>query len=313
MVKMKKISVAGNAGRFLLVFLLLLWISFAHRLNAQDEPAAEEETEEIAEAEDPGLISSRISLYVTQLPGDSIELQAMLRAKMEGTWQKIGDAEIEFVYVGDEEEISLGKLKTNAGGVATTLIPVGKMPLNSEGYLPFAARFAGTEELEESEGDASILRARMSISPVKGDSLNTIAVKVVALGAAGEEPIVEAEVAVFVKRLFGRLKVGEGTTDENGEVEIKFPGDLTGDDKGNLFITARIEDFEEYGNLAANTVQPWGTEVSYKVEALPRSLWSPNPPLWMVLTFFVLMAAVWGHYAVIVYFLKKIKKAGSTD
>ena len=148
--------------------------------------------------------------------------------------------------------------------------------------------------MEGSEGDGSVTRAKMALTPVKEDSSITISLKVTALTAAGEVPIAETDVAVYVKRMIGRLKVGEGTTDEEGNLEIEFPMDLPGDDKGNLYITAVIEEHEEYGNIAAATVQPWGLPVSYQNTELPKSLWSPHPPSWMVIAFFVLMAAVWG-------------------
>jgi len=107
--------------------------------------------------------------------------------------------------------------------------------------------------------------------------------------------------------MFSDLKVGEGETDENGELELEFPAGLKGDQDGNLQVRAEIEDTDEYGNLVARFTQAWGEKVSYDINQLPRALWSPNPPLWMVIAFFVLMVAVWAHYGVIIWKMFRIK------
>ncbi len=291
------------------MLLLLLWAAPVH-LQAQDKPAANEETEEPAEEEEPSKIGSKMTLTVTQMPGDTVELQALLRAKIDKVWTTMPGKKVSFFAVGDEDETAIGEMTTNAKGIAALKFNASTTPLNAAGYHAFAARFGGDDELDESDGDANILKAKIELTPVKEDSSLTISLKVSAPSKDGDTPIAEADVVVYVKRMVGRLKVGEGTTDEDGNVEIEIPMDLAGDENGNLFITAYIEDFEEYGNIAATTVQPWGKPVSYKIEELPQALWSPHPPSWMVITFFVLMAAVWGHYGIVVYKLSQIKRAG---
>ena len=69
-----------------------------------------------------------------------------------------------------------------------------------------------------------------------------------------------------------------------------------------------IRQSETYGYLEAAAVEKWGIPVSDKIEDQPRSLWSSHPPLWMLITFIILMAAVWGHYIVIVYELFRLRK-----
>ncbi|MEZ4954748.1 MAG: hypothetical protein R2825_14365 [Saprospiraceae bacterium] len=53
---------------------------------------------------------------------------------------------------------------------------------------------------------------------------------------------------------------------------------MSGDDHGNLYITAYIEDFGEYGNLAATSVQAWGNLCPTPSRNC-RGLYSPNPPI----------------------------------
>jgi hypothetical protein len=113
---------------------------------------------------------------------------------------------------------------------------------------------------------------------------------------------------IFVHRLFNPLKVGEGTTDENGEATVEIPGKLPGDAKGNITLLAKLDENELYGNLESSVTQQWGIPVSDKLGEQPRALWSPHAPLWMMITFIILMCTVWGHYLVIFIQLFRLRK-----
>jgi hypothetical protein len=89
---------------------------------------------------------------------------------------------------------------------------------------------------------------------------------------------------------------------------VEVPADLPGDAKGNITLLARLDENETFGNLEASVQQQWGKAVSDKSEEQPRALWSSHPPLWMLITFIVLMVAVWGHYIIIVYELIRLRK-----
>ena len=150
------------------------------------------------------------------------------------------------------------------------------------------------------------LPARILLEPIETDS--SLSLKLTLL--ANDEPVEDEDVSLFVKRLFSPLKVGEATTDEEGAAEIVFPMDLPGDGEGQLEIFARLEDHSDFGTVEVALDEPWGKPVSQLSQKLPQALWSPNPPTWMILTFIILMAAVWGHYAVIVYKLIQVKREG---
>ena len=162
--------------------------------------------------------------------------------------------------------------------------------------------------MESAEEYISFRRGRLEIIPVKEDSLLTVQVKLIDVGTGQETPVKETTVGIYVNRLFLPMKVGEVTTDENGEGSVEFPNNLPGDSKGNLTLLARLDENETFGNMEAAVVQPWGVPVSDKPEVQPRALWSSHPPLWMLITFIILMLAVWGHYIVIVYELFRLRK-----
>ena len=91
---------------------------------------------------------------------------------------------------------------------------------------------------ETAEGEVTIKRARLEIVPVKGDSTNSVQIKLIDIGTGEEKPMPEIAVGIFVKREFNPLKIGEGPTDESGEASVDVPNNLPGDDKGNITLLA---------------------------------------------------------------------------
>jgi hypothetical protein len=168
--------------------------------------------------------------------------------------------------------------------------------------------FAGNKQMDAAEEEITIKRARLEITPVKEDSLLTVQVKLIDIGTGSEIPVPETVLGIYVNRLINPLKIGEGTTDEEGAATVEIPANLPGDAKGNITLVARLDENEMYGNMEASTTQLWGISVSDKLNKMPRALWSSDPPIWMLVTFIILMTAVWGHYIVIIVQLFRLRK-----
>ncbi|MFZ1533004.1 MAG: hypothetical protein WAT14_02495 [Chitinophagaceae bacterium] len=265
-------------------------------------------TEEAAKQEGPSLISPSVEFKAVQKSDNSIDLKAGLKAKVKNWPVNLYKMKITFFHVANDEDKELGFAITDNNGKAVFNVKSDSLKVNAEGKVQFKMVFAGNKMMESAEEVIAFKRARLEITPVKEDSLLTIQVKLVEVGTGAEIPIPEAAVGIFVKRLFLPLKVGDGTTDENGEASVEFPANLPGDAKGNLTLIAKLDENETYGNLEASVIQQWGTSVSNKIEDQPRALWSSNPPMWMLITFIILMVAVWGHYIVIIYELFRLRK-----
>ena len=279
-------------------------------LCAQDSTATQTDaTEEAPPAEEKETIAkTRMSLTGDQYPDGTIVLHALLRAKVGSSYQKVPDRKIEFFTLNAEgEEVSLGNTTTALNGLAEYTTDKKKLLLGEDGFYSFLARWAGDERLGDSEGDLMVKPASLTMQLTEADSTYTITLQASAMTTDSTAPIAAAPVAVYVKRMFSALKVAEGETDESGMLEVEFPRGLFGDDEGNLEITATIQETEEYGNLTAKATQKWGIPVSSEATETPRALWSPHPPAWMVITFFILMGAVWIHYVIVIINLFKIK------
>lgn len=267
------------------------------------------QTDTSATAEiEPTTFSPLIEFITVQKNDNSVDLRASVKAKIKGTLTKLSGFKVEFFAGTDSTEKKIGEAYTDLNGVALFNCKSEQLVTDKEGKLNFKAGFAGKDSIESAEEVVTIKRARLEITPVKEDSVLSVHLKLVDLSTGTETPVTETGVGVFVKRMFSGLKLGEGTTDENGELTVEIPNNLPGDAAGNITLMGKLEENEVYGNLEASMEQKWGVPVSDELKKLPRALWSPHPPLWMLVTFVILMSAVWGHYIVIIVQLFRLRK-----
>ena len=281
---------------------LALIISASGNLMAQTDSSGKEEVKETT------TYAPLIAFISVQKSDNSVDLKATVQAKISGTLTKLPGLKIEFTVGADSTAKKLGEVVTDVRGVAILNCKPDQLTMDKEGKLNFKASFAGKDSIESAEELVSVKRARLEITPVKEDSLLTVKVKLIDLSTGAETAVPETDLGVFVKRMFSSLKLGEGKTDEAGEASIEIPNNLPGDAHGNITLLAKLDENEVYGNLEAAVTQPWGIPVSDVIKALPRSLWSTLPPLWMPITFLILMTAVWGHYIVIIFELFRLRK-----
>ena len=214
---------------------------------------------------------------------------------------------IVFKLIGDSLETELGRVIADEGGNAV-------LKLDKPGELftlhqaEFRAEYAGSDEHEGSNADIMIREAEFSMKAEIIDSVYTVLFQLNSWDEEGELTGVEdGEIYVYVPRLFGQLKVGEAWTDDEGQDQTKIPYDIPGDEQGVITLISRIDEHEEFGTLEISQEIDWGVPLS-EINAESRELWTDKPPLWMVITFVVLMVAVWSHYLIIFLNLRKIRE-----
>ncbi|MFM6925703.1 MAG: hypothetical protein ACKOU7_09410 [Ferruginibacter sp.] len=287
------------AGTFIFTFLPGI-------LAAQTDSTKKEEP--AAAVEESALISPSMNFLTVQKGDNTIDLKAALTAKFKGSVIKLGHLKITFMQVVDGTEKELGFAIADGFGKAVFNVKTDSLIPDKEGKLNFKAVFAGNKHMDPADGEVSIKRARLEITPVKVDSVLSVNVKLVDIATGKDVPVPETVLGIYVHRSFKPLKLAEGTTDENGEATIEVPNNLPGDPKGNITLMAKLDENETYGNLESAVVQKWGVPVSDKLNELPRALWSPHPPYWMMITFIILVGTVWGHYLVILIQLFRLRK-----
>ena len=299
------IAIRKKIWQLIIIAGLLTMLHIPGAMYAQTDSA---KTEAPAVEEESSMISPSLEFFTVQKSNNTIDLKAGLKAKVKGTFYNLPLIKITFVQVTEAGDKELGFVITDRAGKAVFNVKSDSLITDKEGKLNFKAVYAGNKQMDAAEEEVIIKKARLEITPVKEDSLLSVTVKLIDVGTSTEVPVPETAIGVFIHRSFNPLKIGEGTTDEAGETSVEVPNNLPGDAKGNITLLAKLDENEIYGNLEASVEQKWGTVVSDKIEDQPRALWSSHPPIWMLVTFILLMAAVWGHYVVIVYQLLRLRK-----
>ncbi len=266
------------------------------------------QTDSTKSSQEPSLLSPSLDFSTVQKNDNTIDLKATLKTKFKGSFIQLPELKVTFYQTIDAGEKNLGFAITNSRGVAVFNYKADSLTADKDGKVNLKAAFAGNKSMDPADGEATIKRARLEITPVKEDSSLSVQLKLVDLSTGKEKPVPEINLTVYVKRMFYPLKIGEGKTDSSGNVSVDIPNTLPGDAQGNITLLGRLDDNDTYGMLEAATSQKWGVPVSQKIEIQERSLWSTHPPIWMLITFIVLMVAVWGHYIVIVYELFRLRK-----
>ncbi len=301
------ITSPGLTRQLFLFAGFILCLLFASPAIAQTDSTTQQPAAEAPVVEEE-LISPSVELISIQKSDKSVDLKISVKAKIEKKMRKMYGLKVNIFQVTDSADQELGSVITDRNGQAVFNVKAEQVATSKEGMIHFKTVLGPVKKMESSEAEVTVKRALLTITPVKDDSLYSVQAKLVDLATGEETPVPQAALGIFVKRSFNPLKIGEITTDENGEGSTEVANNLPGDARGNITLLVRLDENETYGNLEASVVQQWGVPVSDKIEDQPRALWSSHPPLWMLITFIILMLAVWGHYIVIVYELFRLRK-----
>lgn len=279
--------------------LLIAAIIPGNLIAQSDSAKAQEEAE---------LISPSLEFVTVQKGDNTIDMKGLLQAKVNGANKKLPHLRITFFQVKGDEEINLGYAITNVAGRALFNCKGEKIVPDADGNINLKAVYAGNKAIESVEEELTIRKARLEIAALPKDSVLSVKVTLIDVATGSVSAVPEAALGVFVKRYWNPLKIAEATTDENGIATAIVPFELPGDQDGNIVLLVKLDEHELYGNMESGIKEKWGTTVSNKIKKLPRALWSSSPPIWMVVTFSILVTLVWGHYIVIIFELFRLRK-----
>ncbi|OFX59156.1 MAG: hypothetical protein A2W84_18200 [Bacteroidetes bacterium GWC2_40_13] len=139
--------------------------------------------------------------------------------------------------------------------------------------------------------------------------------KIIALGKEkdADVPAEGVEIALFVKRYFGLLKIDDSKiTDKQGEVFFNEPAKLPGDKEGNLQVIAKVVDTEKYGDVAYTKEVAAGIPTEKPSLTENRAIWNVGrkAPWWVTVAYPLTVLAVLGTIGYIILLLKKIYLSG---
>lgn len=178
---------------------------------------------------------------------------------------------------------------------------------NGEGEVTLKKRFATESDsmtdylligsmkndprLVETETKIIIKPATLELSLYRNDSVRYAKAILKEKDSTGQwVPVSGVKIDFFVKRYFTLLPAV--STDENGEALLELPGELKGDNMGNVKIVARVYENDKYGTLIATREEKWG---------YPDKVAAPEDRL-LSLTLII------GVWAVIIYIISQLFK-----
>jgi len=261
------------------------------------------------QAQEDEPISSRMSLSFFKDSDQNRILTATLKYRDEDRkWQLIEGAEVIF-SAGSEDEIELGKSVSDANGNAVFVIPrEAVIPVDTSTNLTlYLANFEGNEQFEGSDGEIEIKDIELTMKLEVVDSVKMVYVEAFEINYNEEMiPIEECDITLFVPRLYSYLPLEEGSIEE-GMAEFQFPDDIPGRDNGELFISARITEHDEYGTVEVKQEVNWGVPVAFVNEEMPVSLYG-KAPIWMGIAIFGVLIGAWYHLFLVLFKLFRIKR-----
>lgn len=237
----------------------------------------------------------------------------------EGDMIPLANAVIDIAYFNGKEFASITKIKTDAAGMASLELKDALTNFkNDTGLMQFKSSFEQFEDFDPASVEFNGMEVKIDLNfelrENPDDSLKkikTIVGKAYAIGKNQEEiPLNGFDISFFTPSLFGLLPIGTGFLEE-GLCELKFPKKLPGDSLGRIEVYARIIDNEIYGDVEFSQICDFAKKHTHFVNQHGK-LWTTDPPLWMVITLFILIFGVWSHYFYIFVKMRKIFKMGKS-
>jgi len=259
-----------------------------------------------------------VSYYCTDNKLPYLKVNA--KSKIDGKFQPIPGQEIKLYLDKDSTGKGLGliaKVVTNEKGNASTDIPPALAQLwKANPNHTFLAVTDKTKAFDETSTELAVTKARITVDTA--DDKNVVAL-VEEYKAGTWTPVKGVEVKLGIRRLAGDLQIGDEqsyTTDSLGKVKGEFKKlGMPGDKTGNIFLVAKVEDNDTYGNLRIERAEPWGAKFVASNDFFTRALWGSrfHSPVWLVFIAYSIIISVWGTLMYLVILLVKIKKLGKQE
>lgn len=285
--------------RFNLILLLSLVVSFISRTSAQ------------------GFEDYNISFDLTSLKQE--DNSRLLKLEFSGTNTNdkkdviaVVDAEVSFYNILEDQEILLGKSKTNKEGIISFIVPKSQKYLkDSDGYITVVARFEGNKVLDPQESELMFKDLFLEIVLNSEDSIRTVKVNAYTLNNDGAKEDVESlDIVIGVKGMLSKLVLDENTL-EGGTYEYELPEDIHGNSMGDLTLFVKVDEHADYGNVISTTLVK-DTYAINKIKPEKNKLWTDAAPIWMYVVLTILLVGVWSNYLYSIFNLIKISKLGKS-
>ena len=254
---------------------------------------------------------ARINADYVQSIGDEHYLNIKASARIDKKTVEVAHIELTILQELNDEEIEIGKTKTDASGISKFVIEdFSDLQADSLGFYNLVVNFTGNESFKRASRDVSFKNADIKAKWIVKDSINYVSAKLI--DTQLDSALAEMPLNVRVVRLFRPLKIGEDyyDTDENGEIEVAVEDGIPGID-GNLKIEVVLNESDDYGTVIAHLTAPIGTVIVDESTFDQRTMWSPRgkTPIFLLALTYSFIIIVWGIFLYLFINLVRIIKS----
>lgn len=264
-----------------------------------------------------GLEDYNISFDLTSIKQD--DNSRLLKLEFSGTNVNdkkdvvaVVDAEVSFYNKLEDQEVLLGKSKTNKEGIISFIVPKSQKYLkDSDGYITVVARFEGNKSIDPQESELMFKDLFLEIALNSEDSIRTVTVNAYTMKNDGTKEDVESlDIVIGVKGMLSKLVLDENTL-EGGQYEYELPGDIHGNSMGELTLFVKVDDNADFGSVISTT-KVKDTFAMNKIKPEKNKLWTDAAPIWMYVVLTLLLVGVWSNYLFSIFNIIKIYRLGKS-
>ena len=254
---------------------------------------------------------ARINADYVQRIDNEHYLNIKASARIDKKTVEVAHIELSILQELNDEEIEIGKTKTDASGISKFIIEdFSNLQADSSGVYNLVISFAGNDAFKRASREVSFRNADIEAKWIVKDSINYISAKLI--DTQLDSALAEMPLSVRVERLFRPLKIGEDyyDTDENGEIEVAVEDGIPGID-GNLKIEVVLNESDDYGTVIAQVNAPIGTVIVDESTFDQRTMWSPRgkTPIFLLALTYSFIFIVWGIFLYLFVNLVRIIKS----
>ncbi|MDP1727589.1 MAG: hypothetical protein Q8M15_12465 [Bacteroidota bacterium] len=293
-----------------LSIILMLGIILSNNLHAQDE----------AVADASGKKAPNLTIVYNNMNNQSRSITVSLTKKEGKKWIPVVNLSIALYLNSTDAGGLLGTLKTNERGKAEFILNNARFKhiKDSAGAYQFIAQLRNNSEFEDTDAEIFIKESNLKLSLTEDAGVKTAKVILSEMNNKMEwVPLKDADVRFYVQKTYSLLPLSEGNlkTDDAGEASIEIPAGISGDEKGNITIVARLEENETFGAVISTESKGWGTPVVFDNNENERNLWASraNAPLVLVIGVNAVLFGIWGVICYILFLLFKVKQLGKKN
>jgi len=281
------------------IFLVLLSVFIfnigTHRLFAQKEKKNK----------------ARINVEYVKIMDGEIYFNIKSSARIKKKTVPVSNIELTIYNEIDDEEVELGKAKTNdKGETRFSLKNIHSITADTSNVYNILVSFSGDESFKKAKKSISFKDANITAKIITKDSINYVTATLTDNNT--KDPIVDESLTVQVHRLFKPLRIGEefNETDEDGAIIVPVEEGIPGVD-GNLTFEIVLDDSDDFGTVIAMVSGPVGIPITDESTFDERTMWSPRnkTPVFLLIFPNLIIFGIWGFIVYLIINLVKLSKS----